>query len=167
MIVYFNERIQWQNVPASFMGHDKIYMAAPPPHKVILVVMPVVRTDCGGDIANLYRGTYDCSVGWHNGAVYTDFVLPEFAGCQHTKLTVRARRPLLKPTKLLSEIMGHALSSEPPRQETWHGVHTAVKVPNALWVAANDLATKKFGDHPAAILDLINTAMLNYIENHD
>ena len=170
MIVNFDRNVQWQNVPASFMGYDKIHMAAPPPHKVILVVMPALANEIDRVAGNLFRSTssiYDCSIGWHDGTEYTDFVLPEFAGYRHTKITVRARRPLLVPTKQLSEIMNYALAQESERDERWHGVHTAVKVPNALWVAANQLAKLEFGDQPQAILDLINTAMLEYLENHN
>ncbi len=168
MIVYFNERIQWQNVPANLMGLNKLFMAAPAPHLVTLVIMPAVRAVIGGDTANLYKETYDCSIGSRDGIQYTDFVLPQFAGYRHTEITIRSRRPLQQPTKLLSEIMGQALPlGTEERNETWHGVHTALKVPNALWVAANELATKKFGDQPQAITDFVNSALLYYIENHD
>lgn len=171
MIVNFDVGIYWQHVPISYVHENMIYMAAPPPHRIILVVQASLAQQIDQIAGNLHytdaSKVYDCSIGWHDGARYPDFVLPRYAGLSHTKLTVRKRLPAdTEGAKNLSEILANAPEGSAGRRETaWHGVYAPVKVPEALWIVANQLAKKHFGDRPDAIIDMINEALLHYVED--
>lgn len=88
-IVHFPKNIiQIEYTAANFnTDTDRWYMAAKPPHRLVIIVTPEVAAL--GPVPDVLQGNFDCSLGNHTADAPIGYTLPQYAGQPHSKITIR------------------------------------------------------------------------------
>ena len=169
MIIEFDTTIDWQPVPASFNNNGRIYAAAP--HRcLILVVQEGAAEELDFIAGNLHSGDaprYDCLVGNHDGARFPDFVLPQYTGYQHSKLSVLGSADGEPVDMRLSEMLeGAPVPGENAGVRHRANLeYTSLHLSPALMTRAAELAYRYHGEQSDNLNDFIATAVMEYCLN--
>lgn len=151
-IIEFDIDLHWQPSLAWLDAEERGYYVAPMPHLVVLVIHSEGMKEIDGMARNIYQTDesriWDCNVGYHKGSAPVDYVSPEGAGYEHSKITLRRRLPANTPPDLkLSTFLEGCPTLDKPfgaRVDWRQGKRKKnITLPDALWDHLIEMAARR------------------------
>lgn len=134
-VIKIDNLIDFDFTAADLIWHDngRRYLAASPPHRLVIVVYPEID----GPIPDCLIGNFDCSLGDHGPFAPVGYTLPQFAGQNHSKITVRSRADN-QPHKLTWQEVLDSCPIEPENETDWRKLDGVVAPRIALPTILHD-----------------------------